>query len=208
MMNATLKCSFGKEFTCLLGEGRLCLYLWPVAPAGLGPLSLLWAGAEEHGRADGVSSDPEWAPGVRHVLWGIISWEKKVFIKTYLSNDPVCLLVSALLLFTYILSLFAGCGDQLGFQGQPLGLREWGKSPRVVMGVANPDPYPRRKLRTMLSSPILIWGAEMDPVFPFCQGKRSENWTWPAEMLNGTEQRSRDLSRWDCQHQRRVSYFM
>lgn len=58
----------------------------------------------------------------------------------------------------------------------------------MVMGVPCPNPCPTGKLRTRLSSPNLTLGAEMDPGVLFCQGKRSENWTWPAKILAWNKQ--------------------
>lgn len=42
--DAILKCSFGKEFACILGEGRLWLYLWSVVSIGLSRASNLAPG--------------------------------------------------------------------------------------------------------------------------------------------------------------------
>lgn len=172
-MNVTFKCSFGKEFNAFLGKGGYsCTSGCGACRSRTSNLTLGWCGRTwENRRCLQWSRHPEWAPGGWHVLWGIISLKQTVFIKLYLSNDPACLLAFVLLLFMYVLFLFAGCGDQLGFQGQPLGLCEWGKNPRMVMGMACSDPCPMGKLRTRLSNPNLTLGAEMFLEFHFAKAR-------------------------------------
>lgn len=66
------------ERDLMLSWGREAIPL-PVAmaPASLGPLTWLWASAEEHGRPDGVSSDQ----GIQRGLQGLGMFCEEWFLK-------------------------------------------------------------------------------------------------------------------------------
>lgn len=80
--DAILKCPFGKEFACILEEGRLWLYLWSVVSVGMSRASNL---APDHCRrawrtgenqisvfrcVSLVAEATKWASGEWLVLWG------------------------------------------------------------------------------------------------------------------------------------------
>ena len=124
------------------------------------------------------------APGGRRVLWGK-NPPRTMFIKLHLSSHPVFLPASGLLLFMSFFNFFfsAGGGNQPGFQGQPLGLCEWGKSPRMVMGVVYAELPPLGKAQSdpgRLHSDLGCWSGFQG----FSErASRWESWTGHAKML-------------------------
>lgn len=77
---------------------------------------------------------------------GVACFVRKKFSKNNVYQTPSrqssCVSASFWLASVHVHFLFlsAGRGDQPGFQGQPLGLCERGKSPRMVRGAARTEP--------------------------------------------------------------------
>lgn len=113
-------------------------------------------------------------------------------IKLTLSNHLVCLPASDLLLFTLIFYfLSAGCGDQPGFQGQPLGLCEWGKSPRVVRGAACTEHPPLGKAQGDPFRPNSDWEYWSEFWAPLCKTVRELDLTCLGAHLEQVATRGR-----------------
>lgn len=135
MMRLTLKCPSRKEFASILWEGRGTWACGPVMPTGTGTSILAWGQclrAMKNSRKSDVCVQMTClvAKAARAGPKGTACFVRKKFSKNNVyqtpSQQPSCVSASFWLASVHVHFLFlsAGCGDQSGFQGQPLGICE------------------------------------------------------------------------------------